>query len=267
MLSIPAPAYKDAEKLKKICSAPPFEGLESDWSAAYSAYVHHKGDPWTISQAAFAKPIKDKLRDLYGSRKSSGELKRLRRDKHSCCPMCGSGATGTLDHYLPKEEFSEFSIFTKNLVPACGVCNSGSKGRTYKGQFSGQRFIHPYFDTIAKNPIWLVNVGPPYVAPTFVPVPVAGLSTQEKCLVSFHLDKLLGWQFQNQIQTRWANLPNGLRALKDTNGPISPSETAILLNKLYQLEVEVSGTNGWFSALYRGILANPAAINHLHGII
>ncbi|SFC42066.1 hypothetical protein [Bacillus sp. UNCCL81] len=39
------------------------------------------------------------------------------------CPYCGIGEPETLDHYLPKGLFPEYSVFPSNLVPCCDPCN------------------------------------------------------------------------------------------------------------------------------------------------
>ncbi|WP_139824017.1 hypothetical protein [Lonsdalea britannica] len=61
------------------------------------------------------------------------------------CPYCGISEPSTLDHYLPKETYPEFSVLSKNLIPICSVCNTIYK----KSKFlcNNQRiFIHPYYD-------------------------------------------------------------------------------------------------------------------------
>ncbi|UUZ55135.1 hypothetical protein LP419_04565 [Massilia sp. H-1] len=61
------------------------------------------------------------------------------------CPLCGSTKPpGQVDHFIPKEDYPEFSFFIPNLVSACD-CNL-HKGKNYKGQINGERLLHPYFD-------------------------------------------------------------------------------------------------------------------------
>ena len=43
----------------------------------------------------------------------------LKRISVARCPFCGISESSTLDHYLPKEQYPEFSVFPKNLVPSC----------------------------------------------------------------------------------------------------------------------------------------------------
>lgn len=53
-------------------------------------------------------------------------------EKLGGCPYCGLPSNITLDHYLPRKvgAFPEFSILSKNLVPACSDCQ-GKKSDFY----------------------------------------------------------------------------------------------------------------------------------------
>lgn len=64
--------------------------------------------------------------------------------KYKKCPYCGLGQATTLDHYLPKSRFPQFSVSVCNLVPSCRDCQS-KKGRDYALHKFTQT-LHPYFD-------------------------------------------------------------------------------------------------------------------------
>ncbi|MEZ9441462.1 HNH endonuclease signature motif containing protein, partial [Vibrio atlanticus] len=71
------------------------------------------------------------------------------------CPYCSLGETEHLDHYLPKSLFSEYALYTSNLIPCCYKCNSEYKKTEYK--ISDQRvYFHPFIDKI--NDFELVKV-------------------------------------------------------------------------------------------------------------
>ncbi|SCA56748.1 Putative phage protein (fragment) [Candidatus Terasakiella magnetica] len=64
---------------------------------------------------------------------------------HGKCPFCGGiGHPETLDHYLAKSNYPQFSVLPANLVPACRDCNTG-KGHI-RAQNAEEQVIHPYFD-------------------------------------------------------------------------------------------------------------------------
>lgn len=60
------------------------------------------------------------------------------------CPFCGFGHATTLDHYLPKAKYPQFSVLPFNLVPSCKDCNTGK--RTAIATTAKDQSLHPYFD-------------------------------------------------------------------------------------------------------------------------
>jgi len=60
------------------------------------------------------------------------------------CPFCGFGHASTLDHYLPKTKFPQFSVLPANLVPSCKDCNTGKSTST--ATTAEEQCLHPYFD-------------------------------------------------------------------------------------------------------------------------
>lgn len=71
------------------------------------------------------------------------------------CPYCTILSTQTLDHYLPKKTYPEFSILSQNLVPSCGTCNKPRDFRTKTGE---RALIHPYFDNIRQERLLAATV-------------------------------------------------------------------------------------------------------------
>lgn len=65
------------------------------------------------------------------------------------CPYCLLNKPKTLDHYISKTEFPEYSTLSKNLVPCCYDCNQ-KKGDSWRFD-SKRRFIHFYNDTFLDN--------------------------------------------------------------------------------------------------------------------
>lgn len=61
------------------------------------------------------------------------------------CPYCLLSWPDTIDHYIGKAQFPEFSILCRNLIPCCGYCNNV---KLEEWRQNGQRrFIHFYNDT------------------------------------------------------------------------------------------------------------------------
>ncbi|MEN8415941.1 hypothetical protein [Acinetobacter radioresistens] len=88
---------------------------------------------------------------LYSSKLSSlNYIKQYRKTtSYKVCSLCGSPAAGTLDHFLPKDIYPEFSIFSKNLIPAC-KCNF-SKNKNIS------MIYHPQFFDFLENRLYYID--------------------------------------------------------------------------------------------------------------
>lgn len=65
------------------------------------------------------------------------------------CPYCRINTPDTIDHYIPKDDFPEFSFLPINLVPCCDKCNR-IKGTRWKDE-NGRFFLNYYFDKICED--------------------------------------------------------------------------------------------------------------------
>lgn len=139
-------AFDNLSQNERLGSYPRLLNLVRVVQAGYVQYVAFSGAPTLVhnhpidaDQAAF-------LKGHYASPPADlAYITEMREStEHLVCPMCGSMHSGTLDHYLPKNRFPIFSVFSRNLVPAC-KCNS-RRQETLLGANPGERVLHPYFD-------------------------------------------------------------------------------------------------------------------------
>lgn len=83
-----------------------------------------------------------------------------KRDIHAkaiCC-YCGFGNPKTIDHYLPKSIFPEFSVHNYNLIPCCSDCNN-LKDNYFVDEVSGERLIiNFYFDDVPDEFYLFANI-------------------------------------------------------------------------------------------------------------
>jgi len=75
----------------------------------------------------------------------------------STCPYCGLNETVHLDHYLPKSQFSEYSLYTNNLIPCCYKCNSTYKKTGYE-EGGSRVYFHPYIDRINNHQVLRLSI-------------------------------------------------------------------------------------------------------------
>ncbi len=98
-------------------------------------------------------PLMDKNRPLVSLRKAvldAAEHSQFR------CPLCERTQVCALDHFLPKEQYPEFSIFVDNLIPVCDRCNR-LKGIECDRQ-SGLLLFHAYFDELPNERVLFATV-------------------------------------------------------------------------------------------------------------
>lgn len=103
-------------------------------------------DPLVIGNVVKSELIK--LYDYYMVKKQPArqiydDIMLSANDK---CPYCGGiGRPRTLDHYLPKSKYPQFSVLPANLLPCCRDCNTENKS-TSTATTAQEQVIHPYFD-------------------------------------------------------------------------------------------------------------------------
>ena len=102
-------------------------------------------------EIALGEVTKDELKEVYTShmveksKPARAIYDSLLSQAHlGKCPYCGFGQTSTLDHYLPKAKYPQFSVLPFNLVPSCRDCNTGKS--TSIATTAEAQSLHPYFD-------------------------------------------------------------------------------------------------------------------------
>jgi hypothetical protein len=259
-LPFPVSAQDDEAEVNILAEDLGWSPHQAAWIAAYQSYRANGGSPFSLIPHNFGLGVRGRQIKLYDSRKSSGELRRMRRKGGlKSCPVCGSPVTGALDHYLPRTVFPEFSIMRANLVPACAHCNSGSKGAKVHGVFP-QRFIHPYFDDWAQHAIWYVEIVRPFKAATFMPHALPGLKKPRDEIVTFHLENVLGPQFHLSMVAEWSSLPT---QIKIRDAELSNASVTLQIDRELRVALAAKGINSWQAALLRGIQRDPLTIEHL----
>nr|WP_152992636.1 HNH endonuclease [Nonomuraea pusilla] len=116
-----------------------------------------------MSLADSADDLSKALRDNFALLDRGRPLESLReyifsgaRINDFQCPLCGRTQVSSLDHFLPKEVFPEFSILADNLVPVCERCNR-LKGIECD-RSNGLLMLHAYFDTFPNDELLHLDI-------------------------------------------------------------------------------------------------------------
>lgn len=191
---------------------------------------------------------------------------QIRRNQHGLylCPFCGNPIKpDTLDHFIPKDLWPEYSIFPNNLVPQCRKC-APIKGSNYFCVEGGAaKFIHPiYSDLLQRFRFKItVNFDTATNEPSFLVVLIKIQETDdgEDQRVIFHLRnlniKIRIVDFCQDYYRRWHRKLSRMRF--DLRVALR-----IRLEEIHQ----VDRGRDWKSAFIEGLLNNDDAINYLHSL-
>ena len=121
--------------------------------AAQNGHLHNMD----VSSAVIFPLSKGVMEHLYDYRLVRSivgkELYALLKLGATYCLLCGTNTVFEIEHFLPKAIYWIYSVTPLNLLPCCKHCNS------LKGQFPptdpNYRFIHPYFDELNSDFVWL----------------------------------------------------------------------------------------------------------------
>lgn len=168
--------------------------------------------------------------------------------KFRVCPICGERDVKTLDHYLAKTAFPEFSVFPANLIPSCWDCNKTKLAHVARHHHD--QTFHPYFDDWSQHQILRASVD---VAETvqvkFSIEPVAGFPEGSLSRARFHFDIFeLGALYAIKSAVELVENKDIFRR--------NFLDGAEIVKRELQLQAESrarGNLNGWRSTLYRGL--------------
>lgn len=266
MRSIPPPAINDRALYDSITAAkrePRCRRLalaRPRVLAAYAAYRLLAPDLDTLEAAHLPQPRQEALRHAYTVETQPmtdlrGRL--LERAESARCPFCGISESSTLDHYLPKELYPEFSVYSRNLVPSCGFCNNLKRELIVDNDTGVRVFVHPYFDFIPREDFLNVRVrisNNALILSYRLQRP-ANMPRRTFQRLGLHFDALgLADRYRRMgLEHLGGQYPSLRRAYGDNR------DAARVANKLAEEAgdfEEAFGPNYWLAKLYRGLAGN-----------
>ncbi|MGE6688945.1 hypothetical protein ACQKFE_13265 [Stutzerimonas stutzeri] len=242
-----------------------FQIIHLQWRERVARYVAAGGNPEQIERwtTVTEKTVGNSFRNLYLSPQADSIQKpildKLRERTLNLCPACGEdGTPNTLDHYLPKEYYPEFSVTTANLFPMCDICQGKKRSLTLSEE--GERlFIHPYFDHFLDLQLIVLCIGGPFNAPScFTLAPSEDLPSDIHALVARHLVHL-------DIEARYSHFfrDSYLQLLRLVRRIRSKGLDVLSQIELFRdMELDKS-VNSWRHVFYDGVLRNTDLMAYL----
>lgn len=127
-----------------------------------SSYDHHQElvpNLENITHAILTGPQNEALKNTYDSEiEPILDLKAylFERPDTIICPYCSLSPSSTLDHYVPKSDYPEFSVFSKNLIPVCWKCNHLKSNNFLHG--TTRMYFNSYYDILPEEVILFCDI-------------------------------------------------------------------------------------------------------------
>jgi len=255
-------------KNERLGSYPELQNNSAVIKQQYQDYQDYGGNPWVITSCNLPQTLQNSLKTHYEHPPKSRLqfLEEFRRNlSPDICPMCGGLGMGTLDHYLPKNDFAEFAIFSKNLVPACS-CNS-LRNTTVKGDFALQRVIHPYYDDFLDHRLFRAVFDGNYETPS-ISVRLEDANHPQVEVLKYHLEEVvLKNHIINWLEKRWGDLSRRphkiLRFLLPEEEIDGLRLKACIGSYVEAKDDEYETPNNWWSIFYSGLKLDQDRLDRL----
>ncbi|MGL5485867.1 MAG: hypothetical protein ACRDC6_06205 [Shewanella sp.] len=242
-----------------------FLRIKDAWRARVLAYIEFGGNSEFIEawDEMNDPSVHGRFKNLYLSPAEQSVqkplLEKLRSRELDYCPACGEdGTPNTLDHYLPKDVFPEFSITIVNLFPMCDICQ-GAKGVKINDDEGKRLFIHPYFDDFIDQQVIILDINGPFNAPASIelrPHPDIGRELQD--LIARHITKLeIPARYYRYFQNNYLRL---LRLVGKMRAKGLDIREQIEIFRDMALEKSI---NSWSYIFYDSVLCNEDLMEYL----
>ncbi|MEN3978346.1 hypothetical protein [Acinetobacter sp. CWB-B33] len=249
-----------------------YRRIKDDLILAYEKYHVVQGNPEKITNLNFRNYVDhddevklrhDTLINLYSTKSDkfiTSILNGLRHDHQLIfCPYCGEEVIpSTLDHYLPKEKYPEYSICLDNLVPACTKCQGkDAKGEKVLNLNNSRIFFHPYYENIEE--FLILKILPPYDSPSFT-LDLKYIKDKDlyEILASHVVELNIYDRFLRFAKSQHINL---LKLSKKNRESGSVMNDKI---QIYLEEKEIKSKNVWSAIYYRSVLSNSELLDYLN---
>lgn len=213
----------------------------------FEAYSQYKpGELCNLSTVIDSDYMAEKIRSNYGVLRSGALVAdgALILSRSRICCLCGLRATSELDHYLPKQLFPEFAVYTLNLVPVCGVCNK-RKDEDYKTSLGGPAFIHAYLDQLPISEPFLraTLTFDDGIIPSFEVLRVPGLPDETYRVLALQFDYLHLYMVYSEEAVELLNEKR--EAIEDYSSECGPAGVKKYLHREARSAARHLGLNHW----------------------
>ncbi|NJK31775.1 MAG: hypothetical protein HC927_04760 [Deltaproteobacteria bacterium] len=234
---------------------------------SYDCYQKSVPDLASLAAIKLPNEIATKLRDSIkaGSRSEAcnAMVSRVFSLCEYTCLFCDISPAEGVDHYLPKEDYPEFSLYANNLIGACSSCNSTKLKDGWRDVDGGRAIFHPYHDDMDIDKEYLVaHVGM-----------VNGRRPEARYELRVDRENARGFERHldlhfDRLNLLWKCGWAGTKKLLDIAGDLgattrpSLSKARSWLRRVADQRQKLYGNLHWQTALYRGAANSDAFLEY-----
>ncbi len=229
----------------------------------YKEYEDNTSSLEMIGLISWEKENAKALRNLVNSRTYFSTLKRKIRQlsKNGKCMYCDFSEHDPLDHYLPKNPYPEFSIFSLNLIPSCSRCNRLKHDEIF---INGKRvYLNPYFDAIDEKQYVVCDI---YFKGSNLPTPEFSIESYKGDTLAeiflTHFEKLsLKERYENEANELITNWVSRAAQIKNISGDFNTN-----MKNLIRVDLNADktrfGINNWRYAVEKAMIESDKFIEY-----
>lgn len=219
-----------------------------------------------LKSKGFSKDVCANLKDLYKySAKAFVDLRteltttENRREVH--CQYCTLSITNTFDHFVPQQEFAEFTIHPRNLHCCCSECNS--KKSSFWRSSDKTLFLNLYKDILPKEQYLFatIEVDKKAVTVKFKLENKTSIDAELFNLIDTHYNKMNLFERFTEVSDNVISI--FLSSLKAFDEPTLSTNSLKIVKKQIEGEREALGQNYWQSILKLALLDSADFMNLL----
>lgn len=170
------------------------------------------------------------------------------------CQNCTISEINSFDHYVPKEEFPEYSVHPKNLFPSCTKCNS-YKGQNWR-ENGDTKFLNLYVDILPIEQYLFVdiNVNGDVISTTFYLSNVNGIDPDLYSRIESHYNELK--LFQRYSENSDAVITPIINMISGSIDRMSIEDIVEIIEDTSERNKVSYGYNYWKSVLELELISN-----------
>lgn len=237
--------------------------ISSEIKDLYKNFIDNESELFNMNPKWYNLDTKDALIHCYESdttltKSYKHKIKSLEDRK---CPYCYLENSSQVEHYLPKDEFPEFSFMIDNLFPCCSTCNT--KKWTNWRDLTSRIILNFYSDLIPEEQFLYVDL----IIIDNIPIVEFKIDTS-KIIIDSMIEKILYKHIErlNLLNRYSESINNYISELKN-RVRLSKWITESGIRSLCKDEAEVKrltyGNNYFVTVLYDEISKNDGMIELL----